>query len=93
MSFNITPDTYSWESDAQDHETAFHYQLKCYLEQEHGKMREEERNGASDVSLCLDFLHSLGGVTHYISSITLGAMEYSVKRVQVKKKPYIKCFM
>ena len=87
MAFNITPDTHSQESDARDYETPFQYQLKRYLEQEHEKMREEERNSASDASLCLDFLHSLGGVTHYISSITLGAMEYSVKRVQVSFEP------
>ena len=46
-------------------------------------MGEKERAHVSKMGLCLDFLHSLGGITHYISSITLGAMEYSVKKVQV----------
>ena len=84
IAFNIIPDTYCSPSD----DTPFQQQLKLHLEWAYGKTRGEERNGASDVSLCLDFLHSLGGITHYISSITLGAMEYSVKKVQVSRSSY-----
>ena len=83
IAFNITADTYTQSDPNNEYETLFQHQLKLHLEREHGRMQAEERNGASDTSLCLDFLHSLGGVTHYVSSITLGAMEYSVKKVQV----------
>jgi len=56
----------------------FQCQLKKHMEL--GRQREE----TNDTKLCLDFLHKLGGITHYISSITLGAMEYSVDKVQVR---------
>ena len=83
IAFNITADTYS-KTSSDEYETPLQYQLKLYLEREHERMREGERDTVSDIILCLDFLHSLGGITHYVSSITLGAMEYSVKKVQVR---------
>lgn len=83
IAFNITADIYS-KTFSDDYETPFQYQLKLHLEREHERMAEGERDSVSDTILCLDFLHSLGGITHYISSITLGAMEYSVKKMQVR---------
>ena len=84
IAFNITAHTYSNSSSSDDDDdTPFQRHLKLHLERAYEGTGREERNAASDVSLCLEFLHTLGGVTHYVSSITLGAMEYSVKKVQV----------
>ena len=59
-----------------------HSPFQCQLER-HMEL-ERQREESNDTKLCLDFLHKLGGITHYISSITLGAMEYSVYEVQVR---------
>ena len=89
VSFSITADDTQKgdeENETNDYETPFQYQLMLYLERGYKRMRDVERNRANDMRLCLEFLHSLGGITHYVSSITLGAMEYSVKKVQVMYK-------
>ena len=82
VAFNITADVY-FKFFPEDNDTLFQRHLKQHLDRAYGGTEGVERNAATDESLCLDFLHTLGGVTHYISSITLGAMEYSVKKVQV----------
>lgn len=65
-----------WEGGKK---TRFEQHLEHYLEREKGLQQEQK----SEAELCYEFLKSLGGITHYISSVTLGAMEYSVQRLQV----------
>ena len=84
VAFKIMPDIYARTTSV--HESPFQQQLKLHLERERETV--EEWNAAWEVGVCLDFLRSLGGITHYVSSITLGAMEYSVKKVQVSSNTH-----
>ena len=76
-----------WEKDKAvgEQDSLFEWQLKSYLAQEQGNLsRAGVREIATDTAVCSKFLSSLGGLTHYVSSVTLGAMEYSVKKSQVE---------
>ena len=64
--------------------TAFETDLEHWLGRK-GCCTDEEGKltyGDNSSHECLMFLRALGGVTHYISSITLGAMEYLTKTIR-----------
>ncbi|CAI8033097.1 hypothetical protein GBAR_LOCUS18673, partial [Geodia barretti] len=58
IAFNIHAHTYSKSGSSDDNDTPFQRHLKLHLERAYEETRQEERNAASDVSLCLEFLHT-----------------------------------
>ena len=64
-----------------DTRSKFEKQLDQWVRARRGESDLEADHDYDDKtnSYCREFLESFGGVTHYVSSITLGAMSYKVK--------------
>ena len=59
----------------------FEQQLERFIQRERSSPMEPGVS-KSGPELCYDFIHLVGGMTHFVSSISLGAMEYAVTRLQ-----------
>ena len=70
-------------SGSTPHGSVFQRNLHAWIEHEDRKTDEQnESNSKATAEQCREFLlRRLGGATHYISSITLGAMLYRAKTV------------
>ncbi len=76
------------ESEAKPrsgYKSKFEMDLQRWVKENKGK----EGSDQGDVRrCCLEFLKALGGATHYVSSITLGAMRYHLKRKEFSRTKF-----
>ncbi len=77
------------ESEAKplsEHKSKFEMDLQRWVKEKKEKEEKKGNEGNDEGDVYLDFLKALGGATHYVSSITLGAMRYHLKRKEFSRK-------
>lgn len=66
--------------EGDSRKSRFEQQLERFIQRERSSPMEPGVS-KSEPELCYDFIHLVGGMTHFVSSISLGAMEYCVTRM------------